>query len=435
MRLKMDVDLLVNALNTMDFSDFPEITGFRKTTKSLQEVPNSVTVLCTETSRNFRANLLVNFISAFSKLQIVSQSKTMHNFYVRARYTGNGEILKFFIKPDPSITTTRTGLSGTLFVKTNNTVVYNNETYYEFNSSKDLKDTVLKNIKDLNLSETEEDFIFDVFESDLDSFRFEHSRPIEALLVPFGEVITALSFLEGISILPGLPSALASERCSVLFPASSNNPQSDFLVRYGDIVYPISSKTGKGHPMAILPMLKKMDSLDIPRGKNFKPLRDLKDLLDSGLPSFGVFFFYALDKDIIKALKKLKMTPEDFFKISKELSETVRKDFDIDEALLEVKDVFEDKFPRTKALSNFPVCIPYLGVKKFCSDVNDEIKFFILSLMDTSLFQARLNLNQIRKGRLEVDIVQVSAPSKITFGCPSGSNDFKLSHGALGVSV
>jgi hypothetical protein len=55
--------------------------------------------------------------------------------------------------------------------------------------------------------------------------------------------------------------------------------------------------------------------------------------------------------------------------------------------------------------------------------------------MDTSLFQARLNLNQIRKGRLEVDIVQVSAPSKITFGCPSGSNDFKLSHGALGVSV
>ena len=240
MRLKMDIDLLVNALNTMDFSDFPEITGFRKTTKSLQEVPNSVTVLCTETSRNSRANLLVDFVNAFSKLEIVSQSKTMHNFYVRARYIGNGE--------DPSITTTRTGLSGTLFVKTNNTVVYNNETYYEFNSPKDLKDTVLKNIKDLNLSETEEDFIFDVFDSDLDSFRFEHSRPIEALLVPFGEVITALFFLEGISSLPGVS---VSERCSVLFPASSNNPQSDFLVRYGDIVYPISSKTGKGHPMAI----------------------------------------------------------------------------------------------------------------------------------------------------------------------------------------
>lgn len=432
MRLKMDIDLLVNALNTMDFSDFPEITGFRKTTKSLQEVPNSVTVLCTETSRNFRANLLVDFVNAFSKLEIVSQSKTMHNFYVRARYIGNGEILKFFIKPDPSITTTRTGLSGTLFVKTNNTVVYNNETYYEFNSSKDLKDTVLKNIKDLNLSETEEDFIVDVFESDLDSFRFEHSRPIEALLVPFGEVITALSFLEGISSLPGVS---VSERCSVLFPASSNNPQSDFLVRYGDIVYPISSKTGKGHPMAILPMLRKMDYSDIPNGKNFKPLRDLKDLLDSGLPSFGVFFYYALDKDIIKALKKLKMTPEDFFKVSKELSETVGNNLDEDGVLRVLEGVFEDKFSRTKALSNFPVCIPYLGVKKFCSDVNDEIKFFILSLMDTSLFQARLNLNQIRKGRLEVDIVQVSAPSKITFGCPSGSNDFKLSHGALGVSV
>ena len=407
MRLKMDIDLLVNALNTMDFSDFPEITGFRKTTKSLQEVPNSVTVLCTETSRNFRANLLVDFVNAFSKLQIVSQSKTMHNFYVRARYIGNGEILKFFIKPDPSITTTRTGLSGTLFVKTNNTVVYNNETYYEFNSSKDLKDTVLKNIKDLNLSETEEDFILDVFDSDLDSFRFE----------------------------PSLPSVSVSERCSVLFPASSNNPQSDFLVRYGDIVYPISSKTGKGHPMAILPMLKKMDYSDIPNGKKFKPLRDLKDLLDSGLPSFGVFFYYALDKDIIKALKKLKMTPEDFFKVSKELSETVGNNLDEDGVLRGLKGVFEDKFPKTKALSNFPICIPYLGVKKFCSDVNDEIKFFILSLMDTSLFQARLNLNQIRKGRLEVDIVQVSAPSKITFGCPSGSNDFKLSHGALGVSV
>ena len=428
----MDIDLLVNALNTMDFSDFPEITGFRKTTKSLQEVPNSVTVLCSETSRNFRANLLTDFINAFSKLQIVSQSKTMHNFYIRARYTGNGDIIKFFIKPDPSIMTTRTGLSGTLFVKTNNTVVYNNETYYEFNSSKDLKDTVLKNIKGLGLSETEEDFIYDVFESDLDSFRFEHSRPIEALLVPFGEVITALSFLDGISKLPGISNV---SECSVLFPASSNNPQSDFLVRYGDIVYPISSKTGKGHPMAILPMLKKMDFSNIPDGKKFKPLRDLKDLLDSGLPSFGVFFYYALDKDIIKSLKKLKMTPEDFFKISKKLSETIKKDAEIDDDLLQLKDVFEDKFPKTKALKNFPICVPYLGVKKFCSDVNDEIKFFILSLMDTSLFQARLNLGQIKKGRLEVDIVQVSSPNKITFGCPSGSNDFKLSHGALGVSV
>lgn len=437
---------------------FPEITGVKKTLKNLQEVPNSLTILCTEVSRLRRANILQEFINSCSRqdsgFRFLSRSSSLHNFYIRVSY--NGTVFKFFIKPDPQIKFTRTGLPGTLFVKTKNPVVYNKNYYYEFKSSKELKQTVLGNLKSLNLTKLEEDFIQDVlsFRANLRDFKFEYSKTLEALLVPFGEVITALFFLEGIVGIPDVREYRCENcECSVLFPVSSRNPQSDFLIRYkGDCVFPISSKTGRGHPMAILPLLKQINAKDIPESPEFKSIRDLKEHLDSGMSYYEAFFFYALDDEIIKDLEARNLSPETFFGMLKELSGNPSNlnlsdlnlsnlnlsNLNLSSLLKEIKNSFEKSFSYINTFScflNFPLCIPYLGVKKLCYEINSQTKNFILSYMDASLFQARLNTKTLKEGRLEVNITKVNKPSKIDFLCPSGSNDFRLSHGALGISV